>query len=59
MDQLIFENCDIPKLPDIVGMFWYSAEVPAYGDGFQLHLVVVDQKDHKHMLNIRFSSVRC
>lgn len=59
VDQLIFENCDILELPNIVDMFWYNAEVSAHGDRFQLHLVVSDEKNHKLAAKLRFSSVRC
>ena len=58
VDQLIFENCDIPELPNIAGMFWYDAKVSAYGDRFQLRLVVTDRKNHKQIVELGFSSVR-
>ena len=54
VDQLIFENCDILELPNIVGMFWYNAEVSAHGDRFQLHLVVADRKNHRQTVKLRF-----
>lgn len=59
VDQLIFENCDILELPNIVGMFWHNAEVSAHGGQFQLYLVVADGKNHKQTVELRFSSVRC
>ena len=58
VDQLIFENCNILELPNIVGMFWYNAEVSVHGGQFQLHLVVADEKNHKQTAKLRFSSVR-
>lgn len=58
VDQLIFENCDILELPNIVGMFWYNAEVSAHGGQFQLHLVVTDRKNHKQTVELGFSSAR-
>lgn len=58
VDQLIFENCDILELPNIVGMFWHNAEVSAHGEQFQLRLVVTDRKNHKQTVELGFSSVR-
>lgn len=58
VDQLIFENYDILELPNIVGMFWYNAEVSAHGGQFYLHFVVTDRKNHKKTVNLGFSSAR-
>lgn len=58
VDQLIFENCDILELPNIVGMFWHDAKVSAHGKQFQLCLVVADKKNHKQTVKLRCSSVR-
>lgn len=58
IDELIFEDCDILELPDIRGMFWHKEEVLAHGERFQLRLVVADEKNHKHIVKLRYSSVR-
>ena len=56
--MLIFENCVIQELPDIIGMFWYSVQVSRCEDKFQLCLVVTDKKNHKRSVKFKFSTAK-